>query len=265
VPMNEPIDEAVTDPPLGQGRYLFAVARGLDAAALSGTAGLRGAPLEVVEHQGLRAVVCTVDLGEFGEEQLASNLEDLAWLEEVARAHNEVVFAAASAGTVAPMRLVTICSDDASVRERIADLHDALAHALDRVEGRREWSVKVYAARQEQPDPVATTRPSSGAEYLQRKREQAAQRRSSGDASLQVAEEINQALTRASVAARVLPPQDPRLTGRSDTMVLNGAYLVPAEEGDGFHEVVRRLGEHYASVQLEVEGPWPPYSFATLD
>jgi hypothetical protein len=248
-----------------QGRYLFAVARGLDPAVLRDTPGLRGAPVEVVEHRGLQAVVCTVDLAEFGEEQLKSNLEDLTWLEEVARAHHDVVFAIASAGAVAPMRLVTICSDDASVRARIDGVRDELSEALARVEGRHEWSVKVYAPRQEQSETVDSARPTSGAAYLQRKREQAAHRRSAGEQSLRVAEEVNQTLSGSVVASRVLPPQDPRLTGRTDTMILNGAYLVAAGEADGFRDLVGRLAELHPSLEIELKGPWPPYSFATLD
>ena len=161
-----------------QARYLFAVARDLESSALAGTPGLRQAPLEIIDHRALQAVVCSVDLDEFGEEKLATNLEDLGWLEDVARCHNDVVFAAASAGAVAPMRLVTICSGDESVRARIEDIYDDLVHALNRVEGRSEWSVKVYAPREEAPDPEPAARPTSGAAYLERKRAQAAKRRS---------------------------------------------------------------------------------------
>lgn len=248
-----------------QGRYLFAVARGVDEAVLAGVPGLRGEPVELVEHHDLQAVVCTVDLAEFGEEQLARNLEDLGWLEEVARGHNDVVFAAASAGTVAPMRLVTICSDDDSVRQRIEALDDDLRLALDRVEGRREWSVKVYAAPQDQPQIEDSSRPTSGAAYLQRKRDLATKRRSAGEDSLRTAEEISEVLSGHAVATRVLPPQDPRLTGRKESMILNGAYLVPDGDGEGFRGLVRRLVELHPRMQIECEGPWPPYSFATLD
>ena len=36
-----------------------------------------------MEHRGLQGVVCDVDLADFGEEALARNLEDLAWLMHV--------------------------------------------------------------------------------------------------------------------------------------------------------------------------------------
>jgi hypothetical protein len=153
------------------GRYLYAIARGLDPAALEGVPALAGGTLEVLEHHGLSAVVSSVDLDEYGEDGLRRNLENLPWLEEVARGHDAVVQATAAEAPTAPLRLATICLDDDGVRERLDAWHDALEQVLDRVEGRREWSVKVFA----RPRPTETeARPAqlSGAAYLQRKREE---------------------------------------------------------------------------------------------
>lgn len=247
------------------GRYLFAVARGLPEGALAGRAGLAGADLEVVEHRGLQAVVCTVDLEEYGEEALARNLEDLSWLEQVARAHNDVVWAVAEQATVAPMRLVTICADDASVRARVDAHHDGLVQALDNVEGRREWSVKVLVAPRAAPESQPDEPPASGAAYLMRKKEQAARRRAASEDATAMAERVHTALAQACVASRRLPPQDAKLTGRTETMVMNGAYLVPDADHDAFLALVQQIRESEPAAILEVGGPWPPYSFAVLE
>jgi hypothetical protein len=249
-----------------RGRYLFAVARGLAAEALREQTGLGGADLEVVEHRGLQAVVCTVDLEDFGEDALARNLEDLAWLEKVARTHDDVVRSIAENATVAPMRLVTICSDDSSVRARVDAHHDGLVGALDSVEGRREWSVKVLVApRSPHEDREETTRPASGADYLTRKREQAAQRRAAGEEAAALAERVHTSLASAAVASRRLPPQDPRLTGRTEAMVLNAAYLVPERDHEAFVELVSQTRVQEQQGIIEVGGPWPPYSFAVME
>ncbi len=248
-----------------RGRYLFAVARGLPGESLQGHVGLDGAELEVVEHRGLQAVVCTVDLEEFGEEALARNLEDLSWLEKVARTHNDVVWAVAAHATVAPMRLVTICADDVSVRARVDTHHDGLVQALDNVEGRREWSVKVMVAPRAAGEPEDEAPPASGAAYLMRKKELAARRRAAGEDATAMAERVHTALAEASVASRRLPPQDAKLTGRTETMVMNGAYLVPDSEHDAFLALVQRIRESEPSAIVEVGGPWPPYSFAVLE
>jgi hypothetical protein len=250
------------------GRYLFAVARGLEAEALSGVTGLRTAPVDVVEHRGLQAVVCDVDLADFGEEALVRNLEDLAWLEEVARGHDDVVRAVAGTVAIAPMRLVTICSTDASVRDHIEHLYDDLVAVLDRVEGRREWSVKAYAVRASQePETTPSEEPTTGAgaAYLQRKRQEANRRRAASERSIEVADEIHAELAGHAVAGRRLQPQDPKLTGRNEPMILNGAYLVGIEDGEAFTAAVSALAARIDSVTVEVQGPWPPYSFAVLE
>lgn len=253
-----------------QGRYLYAIARGLDAGAVTGVQGLDGAAVEAVEHRGLTAVVSTVDLAEYGEEGLRRNLEDLAWLEKVARGHDTVIHAVAGAAATAPLRLATICLDDDGVRARLDEWHDALETALDRVEGRAEWAVKAFArggASEQASAPAAEEPPGKGAglAYLQRKKSQAQQQAQSHERAQQVAEEVHQALAARCVASRRLAPQDPRLTGHEGLMTLNGAYLVEESEGDAFAAAVQELAETYPDAHLTVAGPWPPYSFASLE
>lgn len=252
---------------LGRGRYLFAYTRGLDAAALQETAGLDSAPVELVDVDGLQAVVCTVDLAEYGEEALKQHLEDMAWLERVARTHNDVVYAVATRAAVAPMRLVTIYHDDASVRARTEEMREQLTEVLERVEGRCELSVKAYAVPEEEqaPAPAASREPGSGAAYLQRKRQRATQRQAAGEQAAQTAHAISERLAEAAEDHRVLPPQDPRLTGRKETMTLNAAYLVPLDAREDFAELVRQVAAEHPEAQVQLDGPWPPYSFATLE
>ncbi|NUR09302.1 MAG: GvpL/GvpF family gas vesicle protein [Nocardioidaceae bacterium] len=246
------------------GRYLYAVTRGTSDAP--GT-GLRGAPLRDVEHRGLVAVVSEVDLDEFGEDGLKRHLEDLAWLEEVARTHDDVVREVARRGVVAPLRLATICRDDDGVRERLDEWHDGLTGALDRVEGRAEWSVKLYveaAAPDERPADEPADGPGAGAAYLMRKRTASKRRQESEQQAVELAEKLHELACGRAVASRRLAAQDPRLTGHAGTMVLNGAYLVPADD-ESFASAVEAFAEGRTDVRVEVQGPWPPYSFATLD
>lgn len=253
----------------GTGRYLYAITRGVTSDALAGTAGLDGGTLETVDHRGLTAVVSTVRLDEFGEEGLRRNLEDLAWLETVARGHDAVVQAAAALGPTAPLRLATICLDDDGVRARLDEWHDALNEVLDRVQGRMEWSVKTYARGAAVPAPAPAAPPAegqgAGVAYLQRKKESTQRRMQAEELAHQVAEQIHEALAQRSVASRRLPAQDPRLTGHEGVMTLNGAYLVPVEESDEFAAALNALAEQHPDAHLEAGGPWPPYSFAVLE
>lgn len=247
------------------GRYLYAIGRGIDEKEIAGTPGLRAAPLRVVEHRGLAAVVSDVDLDEFGEDGLRRNLEDLQWLEDVARTHDAVVRAATAVGPTAPLRLATVCFDDDQVRSRMDQWHAPLVRALDRVDGRAEFSVKAYAA---QPEPAgraapAASGPGAGAAYLQRRKEETVRREMAGQDAARDAEELYTVLAEHAFAGRRLQPQDPRLTRHQGTMVLNAAYLVDADEP--FADTVDGAVDRWPGLQVEVNGPWPPYSFATLE
>ena len=48
-------------------------------------------------------------------------------------------------------------------------------------------------------------------------------------------------------------------------MILNGAYLVKIDAGPAFGELVARVQERNPGTTVVAEGPWPPYSFATLE
>jgi hypothetical protein len=245
---------------------MYAISRGLSAADVRATPGIDGGRLEVVEHRDLCAVVSSVDLGEFGEEGLRRNLERLDWLEDVARAHDAVVQAVALLGPTAPLRLATICLDDDGVRRRLDEWHDALREVLDRVEGRREWSVKVFAAQRAAEKPAADdAAPLSGADYLRRKKQASEARRSGDEAAGRLVESLYESLASRTVASRRLAPQDPRLTGHEGTMLLNAAYLVEASEEAVFAAAVEDLADNRDDLQVELRGPWPPYSFAVLE
>ena len=258
---------ATADP--GTGRYMYAVSRALDPGALDSVAGLGGGRLELVEHQDLVAVVSTVDLEEYGEDGLRRNLEDLEWLEEAARGHDAVIQAVAAAGPTAPLRLATICLDDAGVRRRLTEWYVALEQVLERVEGRMEWSVKVLTSTADSTggaaEGEASDTPVGGAEYLRRKKARSEARLADESAALEVATRVHAALAERSVAHRRLPAQDPRLTGHEGTMLLNGAYLVPVEESEAFAARVGELVAESDEVTIDCRGPWPPYSFAMLD
>lgn len=251
------------------GLYCYAITRGLDPAALEGSAGIAGAPLRLVEHGGLEAVVSEVDLAEFGEEGLRRNLEDLGWLESVATTHDAVARLASEQVPTAPLRLATVFLGADSVRARLGEWHDAASRALDRIEGRGEWSVKAYVDADAQETPAAEQEPAeemgAGRAYLLKRRAATQRREASAQAGAELAEEIHAALAGGTVLSRRLAPQDRRLTGHTGEMVLNGTYLVDASGVAAFKDLVARLASEHPRVRLEVGGPWPPYTFASLD
>lgn len=244
------------------GRWLHGVLREADLGLLSGLPGMTGEPVRPVRAAGLVAVVSAVPLTEYGEEALHRNLEDLAWLERVARAHHRVVDALARAGAVVPARLATVHHDDGRVAASLTERRAELAALLDRLTGRGEWGVKGYVVPGAVPQAEETAGPGgAGAAYLRRRRAQLTAREDVQRNAAAAAAAVHEALSRHAVAARRHAPQDRRLSGAPTAMALNGAYLVDATAAAGFAGLVETLGARHPELRLELTGPWPPYSF----
>jgi hypothetical protein len=251
---------------------LYAVTRAPAPESLSTGTGLRGQPLELIEHRGLVAIASGVDLEEFGEEGLRHNLENLSWLEEVARVHHQVVQFAFTGAPAAPLRLATICLDTDAVRARLDTLHDQIDAVLERISGSAEWGVKMYlrittpAPSSAQPStPLAEQAGRTGAAYLEQKRRQANQRKVGEEQAVEAARSVHTELSAVAVASRLLRPQDPKLSGHQDKQVLNAAYLIRHDREQEFVARSEEVLARHDQYELVRFGPWPPYSFAGLD
>ncbi|WP_432036260.1 GvpL/GvpF family gas vesicle protein [Streptomyces cucumeris] len=245
-------------------QYAYAVVRDTGAldAALEGVHGVAGEPVRAVVHLGLAVVAGPVPAGEFDEGPLKERLEKLEWLERIARAHARVVDAAGADSGVVPVRLATVCRGEEGLRRMVETGRERFTEALDRLDGRVEWGVKVYAAAPPPAEPAAApTAAVSGRDYLRRRR---AERQASAERwgrSEDGARQVHDALCALAEQARLHPPQDGRISGASDRNVLNAAYLLPREESPAFAERVEELARSSAGVRLELTGPWVPYSF----
>ncbi|MDC3724549.1 GvpL/GvpF family gas vesicle protein [Rhodococcus sp. Rp3] len=250
------------------GIWMYAVTDGtLVGHETEGTSGVAGEQVRTVQEGGLTAVVGTVPLDDFGEAALTRNLEDLDWLERVARAHDSVVAGVARHVSVVPLRLATVCLDDERVRALLTEHREQFSSALALVTGRTEWGVKAFADRKALTAAVAEAQTEgagsgTGTAYLLRRRAQlAAQESVERDAAARAAE-IHERLLRVSAAGRRGAPTDPALSGSHEWMLLNGTYLVDDDRTDEFRSEVEELASMYTGIRLETSGPWPPYSFA---
>ncbi|MEU6894678.1 GvpL/GvpF family gas vesicle protein [Streptomyces sp. NPDC046557] len=232
-----------------------------------------GRGLQLVEHRGLTAVVEPVEAADFDEEPLRAHLEDLDWLADVARAHHGVVAHVGRQTTTVPLRLATLCRGRSGVERMLADAHQTLGDALERVTDAEEWGVKLYA----QAAPVAPTDPAgspttrsgpvaapgaaSGRDYLRRR---LADRRAQTDLTGQArstAEALHERLAHEASGAVLHPPQQQQLSQVPGQNVLNAAYLVPTARRRAFLETVPAADDLPSGVRVEVTGPWVPYSF----
>jgi hypothetical protein len=253
--------------------YLYAIARGLEPARLEALTGVSGTPVRTVRQAGLVAVVSTVPLSEYGERALCRNLEKPEWLERAAREHHAVVEVVARHVPAAPIWPATVFRDDRRVANLLDERRAQFGTTLSSVTGRSEWGVKVYVqsgAYSAEHDSVPEAGPFDrgqrpGTAYLRRRRPQ----RQGGEDSIQrmaaTAEKINGELMSHASAHRRHRPRGPRLSPHDGVMILNVAYLVDDGNGVAFVAAAERLEARLRGTRVEVTGPWPAYSFISLE
>lgn len=242
-----------------RGYYVYGIVGGSpDLGDLHGVDG--ASAVFTVDEPGLHAVVSEVPLTEFGEEALRQRLEELPWLEEKVRAHEDVLEHAARQTSVLPFRFGTIYRSLDAVHELLQARHDALSTALGRLAGKREWGVTGILDRERLRASVedgggTATEPEgepAGKAFFARKR----------------AERDLEEQARA-LAGRLAADTHSRLAAVADQAVRDGqgllkaSYLVDREREEAFRaalDEVAAAGARYG-FRLELSGPWPPYSF----
>ncbi|MEV4682991.1 GvpL/GvpF family gas vesicle protein [Streptomyces kurssanovii] len=259
--------------------YVYAVTRPFEVGVPAAATGVGGRPARPVEHNGLVAVVSDVRAEDFEEAPLRERLEDLEWLAATARAHESVVRAVSAVTGVVPLRLATVCRGESGVRRLLDEGHRRFTTNLDRLEGRVEWGVKLYAEPDPEPDRAPATAPapapgqqtqggeeaaSPGRDYLRRRLRSRQSREKSWAHADALARRLHTELSRCADGQRLHRPQSGQLARASGVNVLNAAFLVRREESDAFVGQVERLTPRDAGVRVELTGPWAPYSFADL-
>ena len=267
-----------TMPESGCGTYVYGI-----VAAANGQADLRlpragidpAHPVYPLPHRDIQAVVSQVPLPEYGQESHEARLNDLAWLKTRVQAHQDIVQAVLSERAIIPMRFCTIYQSEERVEQVLAEHYDEFAGLLGGLKDKQEWGVKVYCDHQALADHVGERSPrvkqlqaevarkSQGAAYFMKKKVDetiAEEVERFGD---EYAQRLHDLLADCAEQSVVNPLQGKALTGRTEDMLLNGAYLVRKDQLPTFRAVTERMISEGDSTGLaaEVTGPWPPYNF----
>ncbi|MZF83820.1 GvpL/GvpF family gas vesicle protein [Streptomyces sp. SID5643] len=243
-------------------RYVYAVCRPFGTPLQAQLTGVAGDPPRALTHHGLVAVVSHVPERDFAEEPLRRHLEDLDWLTETARAHQGVIDALTTVTTPLPLRLGTVFHDDSGVRMMIEAREEDFLSTLDRLEGRVEWGVKVYAESEPQESARPAQKPASGRDYLRQRRTQTKSHEEMWQKAEAFSTRLHEELSAFAEDSRMHPPQNPALSKATGRNVLNAAYLVPRANSEEFVELVDRTKGEVPGMRIELTGPWAAYSFA---
>jgi hypothetical protein len=269
-----------TFPPCPETRhvYVYGILRASEGAAepkLPSLVGLENNPVRIIIGDGLAALVSMVatpgDGASFEEE-----LQDPEQAKRLILDHHRVLQRLLDTQTVLPMRFGALFTDDDKVTEALNEHRHGLLKALERVEGAREWGVKIFCDRsilslhlgEASPAVLAAQSELAAAAqgrafFLQRRIERLSEEEAERTIA-QGTEESRLHLCETARADASMKLQPAAVHGRADEMVWNNAFLVakPDEERffavlDELRKVNRPFGFHY-----EINGPWPPFSFA---
>jgi len=237
--------------------------------------GVAGGCVERIEAAGLVVLAGRVPAAQFEAEPLREHLNDLAWLEEVARAHEAVLEQAFAMATIVPLRLCTLYETEEGARRMLEREQPTICRALDRLAGLQEWGVKLIldpdllAAAARAASAQAATyeqeleQRAGGGAYMLRRRLERHVRECTDALAADVAESVHASLRDRAIDAVTRPAQNRDLSGHEGEMLLNGAYLVDVRRVDDLRALVAHLEERHRDLgaRIELTGPWPPFNF----
>jgi hypothetical protein len=194
--------------------------------------------------------MCEIRAGELmawatccGEERFSPGREDLL---------TQHALLAMALGACLPVRFPTWLEDENAVRELLAQRRSALLTALARVRGRVELAVTAsWTTPARAPEPTLTTSP--GRRYLEERRRAYA----SADEQRAQAQRL---ATLIAADERIIEAHHALCP--SDEIGLSSALLVSQTDALA---VAKRLRDLREGVRILVNGPWPPYSFVSLE
>lgn len=209
-------------------------------------------PVQAIPCGDFVCWVSAVDRTSFSQE-MNRNREDLEWLALHGVRHQQVVAEIAAAGTLIPARFGSVFSGEQALLKNVQGRKPALEKVFQRIADADEWGVKVFAEQRRAPEPAREAR--SGKEYLQHK---AARMKPRPDVAglREFAAELEK------IAADSAPTG--KISGVQPDLIWQATFLVPRKRRKQWDQALKDFVKKWSgSRRIEVNGPWPPYSFVS--
>jgi hypothetical protein len=237
------------------------------------------AGLKCIPVDGYDIIIKYVSSEEFSEENLQRNISDMAWLDMNAREHMQVISLLMDACTVIPFKFGTIYHSMEGLEKFIRDYSDSFNATFQQIEGKLEWSVKIFCDRKglsdridELSDEAAELEKqimasSPGKAFLLKRKKSDLVRDELDRLCKYYGQSYFNELKNLSdsVCLNNLLPKE--FTGRQDSMILNSTFLVRKDKFSSFASTIgafrKRDGD--SGFFIEVTGPWPPFSFISIN
>ena len=237
-------------------KYLYGIGQ-CDPSQPLGIAGIDDAPVTYIAHNSICAAV-----SDFGHDDFAQDIDAIAL-------HENVLDQLMQKFPLLPARVGTILTEN-QIAGLLDEHYESFLADLDRVRDRVEFALKVLWPASELRSLIEHNDPyisafaklektsGPGVRYaLYKRREQAVEEllRSKAQAYM---ESIQGSLLPISSDARceMMP---------NDGVLLEGSYLVQRGQSTGFRGTVDSLQAQSPKFCFVITGPWPPYSFMSLN
>lgn len=254
--------------------YLYGWIPGTGGARIEDLRGIADRPVELVPCGGALAVISRVPATGYGAEQIEARLSDMSWLGEHGLAHERVVAALVDQATVVPARLFTLFSGDAALATECTARGEWISHALERLDGLREWDLKVaYDATRmletigdSSAEVAALDRElaeaSPGRRYLLQKQRDDVARGAVRKAVGRLGDEVLDDFATIAQDVKRVPPPSNAEPGELP-VILAAALLVARDREDALREKLAAESQRLAArgVSVSCAGPWAAYRF----
>jgi hypothetical protein len=220
---------------------------------------------------GVSAIFTAVNAEAFSQEEIDRRAGDLEWIGAIGYRHQAVVQDVMKKTALVPLRAFTLFSSEEALRSYLHENASMLNKALDRLDGKQEWTLRVEIDPQRWSEALVTRvdrlralqneidTASAGKAFLLRKKLDDEKKRASHDAELALVGEIEQVVLDKLACETVSETRE-----RRDGAFPQINVLIERDEEAKLQELHASLMDRYASegVALALSGPWPPYTFA---
>jgi hypothetical protein len=224
-------------------------------------------PRAVALSRSVVLVVSDVPADTYRPERLEPRLGDGDWVAASGAAHHTAAEVLSRSQAVLPFRMFSIFSSDARLIATLGPARTRIAKALAAVDGRHEWVLRIGAPDLARirgdgaaPEPSAT-QSVSGTGFLQQK---AAAKR----ARLERAARVKADTAALFSTLEALADQTaPRPIPAGTSLLIDAAFLVEKRKAAAFKRALSRAAQPLldAGCPVSLTGPWPPYSFASIE
>lgn len=242
------------------------------------TPGMEQKGIRCLFFNDLYAVVKDVSPEEFSEENLKRNFASLEWIEAHTREHIGVICEVMKSCSVIPFKFGAIFNSEENIGKFIDEYAASLSENLNRVKGNEEWSVKIFCNHEVIDSQIevlseevrgieAQIKESTPGRAFILKRKRAELVTNEVERVIRGAgQHCFDSLERYSGQTHLCNLLPRELTERNDDMILNATYFVKEESVPEFLKTADNLLDEYKKIgfELEVTGPWPPFTFVTL-